>query len=83
MLILGAGGATRGVVEPLLSLGPTELVIANRSPERAVNLASLFVRSGRGTRLRIRGRGRRTLRHRHQRHGRRARRFGARTWTAR
>ena len=42
LLILGAGGATRGVVEPLLALGPTELVIANRSPERAVNLASLF-----------------------------------------
>jgi shikimate dehydrogenase len=42
LLILGAGGATRGVVEPLLSLGPTELVIANRTAERAVNLASLF-----------------------------------------
>jgi shikimate dehydrogenase len=42
ILILGAGGATRGVVAPLLSLGPTELVIANRTPERAVNLASLF-----------------------------------------
>ena len=42
VLILGAGGATRGVTEPLLSLGPTELVIANRTPERAVNLASLF-----------------------------------------
>ena len=42
LLILGAGGATRGVIEPLLALGPVELVIANRTPERAVNLASLF-----------------------------------------
>jgi shikimate dehydrogenase len=46
LLILGAGGATRGVIEPLLTLGPTEIVIANRSPERAVNLASMFTDLG-------------------------------------
>jgi shikimate dehydrogenase len=35
VLILGAGGATRGVVAPLLVLRPAELVVANRTAERA------------------------------------------------
>jgi len=34
-LLLGAGGAARGVAPALLDAGITELVIANRSPERA------------------------------------------------
>jgi shikimate dehydrogenase len=42
VLILGAGGATRGVVAPLLSLAPAEIVIANRTAARARTLAEMF-----------------------------------------
>ena len=40
-LILGAGGAARGVVLALAREGVGELTIANRTPERAENLAEL------------------------------------------
>ncbi len=46
LLIVGAGGATRGVVAPLLALEPAELVIANRTPERAQGMASAFAELG-------------------------------------
>ncbi len=46
VLIVGAGGATRGVVAPLLALEPEELVIANRTAERAHDMASTFSRLG-------------------------------------
>lgn len=46
VLILGAGGATRGVLEPLLSLGPTEIVVANRTAQRATNLVTMFTDLG-------------------------------------
>jgi shikimate dehydrogenase len=45
-LIIGAGGATRGVVAPLLALEPSEVVIANRTPERAKDMAGAFARLG-------------------------------------
>lgn len=40
LLILGAGGATRGIVGPLMERGPAEILIANRSAERAYALAA-------------------------------------------
>jgi len=38
VLLLGAGGAAAGVLGPLLAARPAELVIANRTPERAAEL---------------------------------------------
>ena len=40
LLILGAGGATRGILGPLLDRRPAELCIANRTAERAQLLAA-------------------------------------------
>jgi shikimate dehydrogenase len=46
VLLLGAGGAARGVLAPLLALQPQELLIANRSAARALALAGEFAASG-------------------------------------
>ena len=45
VLLMGAGGAACGVVQPLLAESPASLVIANRTPERAIALACEFAAS--------------------------------------
>lgn len=42
VLLLGAGGAARGVLAPMLQQHPHEIVIANRNVERAAELAKEF-----------------------------------------
>jgi shikimate dehydrogenase len=42
VLLMGAGGAARGVLAPLLEQQPAQLVIANRTASRARDLAKAF-----------------------------------------
>ncbi len=44
VLLLGAGGAARGAILPLLEAGPTRLVVANRTAAKACALAQEFCR---------------------------------------
>lgn len=42
VLVLGAGGAARGILGPLLSAKPGQLVVSNRNPWKPEELAELF-----------------------------------------
>lgn len=46
VLIMGAGGATCGIMQPLLDAHPESVVIANRTLEKAIKLVARFKKSG-------------------------------------
>ncbi|MEM8684785.1 MAG: shikimate dehydrogenase [Pseudomonadota bacterium] len=46
ILVLGAGGATRGIINPLLDAKPSRLYIANRTLSRAEELVDAFASYG-------------------------------------
>ena len=46
ILLVGAGGAARGALQPLLDEKPATLVIVNRTPDRAHDLAQVFSEQG-------------------------------------
>ena len=46
LLIIGAGGASRGIIEPLLAQSPSSIDIVNRTFSKAVKLAKIFKKLG-------------------------------------
>jgi shikimate dehydrogenase len=46
LLVMGAGGAARGILGPLAEAGPRTLVITNRTMDKARELAALFAAHG-------------------------------------
>ncbi len=46
ILILGAGGASRGIIGPLMEKSPKHIIIANRTVEKAITLSKEFSQLG-------------------------------------
>lgn len=46
VLVIGAGGAVRGVLQALLEAGPQELLVCNRTHGKALDLVELFISHG-------------------------------------
>ena len=51
VLLLGAGGAVRGALLPIIAEGPAEVFIANRTPDKAADLAAYFARKAPNVKL--------------------------------
>ena len=46
ILIIGAGGATQGILKPILDKNPEKILLANRTIEKSVKLANKFLKYG-------------------------------------
>ena len=46
VLVVGAGGAARGILEPLLAAKPETVVVTNRTAKRAISIANEFLQYG-------------------------------------
>ena len=46
ILIIGAGGATQGILKPILEKNPDKILLANRTSEKSIKLANDFLKFG-------------------------------------
>jgi len=46
VLLVGAGGAARGILEPLLAAKPETVVVTNRTAKRGISIANEFLQYG-------------------------------------